>query len=139
MQCLYSFAVHISNEYCWIVMSGSYVLSSDCTAAVESCITLCGIHVEWTGMEADFFPRSLQFSLSMNPAVFHAHISLLPPVCGSTDQAAHYHLLNFKILAYTCWWYFVIHTLVFWFSINLCIGTGVSLSDICLTVHHWYE
>ena len=41
MQCPYSF--HISSEYCWILMSGSYVLSSDCIAAVESCITLCGI------------------------------------------------------------------------------------------------
>ena len=43
VDCPYSFAVHISNEYCWILMSDSLVLSSDCIAAVECCITLCGI------------------------------------------------------------------------------------------------
>ena len=42
VQCPYSFAAHISNEYCWILMSGSLVLSADCIAAVECCITLCG-------------------------------------------------------------------------------------------------
>jgi len=31
----------------------------------------------------------------MNPAFFHAHISLHPLVPGSTDQATHYHQLNF--------------------------------------------
>jgi hypothetical protein len=31
----------------------------------------------------------------MNPAFFHAPISHYPLVCGSTDQAAHYHHLGF--------------------------------------------
>jgi len=39
----YCFAVHIGNEYCWILMSDNLVLSADCIAAVESSITLCGI------------------------------------------------------------------------------------------------
>jgi hypothetical protein len=31
----------------------------------------------------------------MNPAFFHAPVSLHPLLCGSTDQAAYYHLLSF--------------------------------------------
>jgi hypothetical protein len=59
--CPYNFAVHISNEYCWILMLSSWVFSSDCIAAVESCITLCGIHGGWTGTEVDFFLHVLSF------------------------------------------------------------------------------
>jgi hypothetical protein len=71
---------------------GSYVLSSDCKAAVGTCITLCGIYGELTGTEADFLSPALVSFLSpfMNPAFFHAPISLHPLVCGSADQAAHY-------------------------------------------------
>ena len=70
VQCPYSFVVHISNEYWSILMSGSYVLSSDCIAAVEYCITLSAIHGDWTGTEADFFsPSLISFlcQLIMNP------------------------------------------------------------------------
>jgi len=44
VQCPFRFAVQISNEFCLILMSGSYVLSSDCKAAFEFCVTLCGIY-----------------------------------------------------------------------------------------------
>ena len=95
VHCPYSLVVHISNEYCWILMSGSYVLPSDCIAAVESCITLSGIHGEWTGTETDFFSRCFQFSLSVHQSnIFHTHVSLHPLLCGSTDQAVHYHHLT---------------------------------------------
>jgi hypothetical protein len=43
VECPYSFAVHMSNDYCLILMLSSLVLSSDCIAAVESCIILCGV------------------------------------------------------------------------------------------------
>jgi hypothetical protein len=48
---------------------------------------------ERTGTEAEFFSPGIFIflCLSMNPAFFHALVSLHPLVCGSTDQAAHYH------------------------------------------------
>jgi len=39
--------------------------------------------------------------LFLNPAFFSAPVSL-QPLDGSTDQAAHYHLLTVQVLRFTC-------------------------------------
>ena len=76
-------------------MSVSEVLSSGRIAPVESCITLCWIQGEGVRTSKYLSPVLFSFlSLFLNPAYFLAHVSLHPLVCGSTDQAAHYHVLN---------------------------------------------
>jgi hypothetical protein len=106
----YSLAVHISNEYCWIMMSGSYVLSSDCIGAFESCITLRGIHGEWMDTEENFLQVSSVFSVCswihhFSMLTYHCTLwwvaaltrqHIITALCGSTDQAAHYHCTGWQ-------------------------------------------
>ena len=90
VECPNSFTMHIWNEYCWILMSCSLVLSADCIAAVECYITLFGICGDWT--------VSSVFSVHKS-SIFPSSCTTAPSVCGSTVEAAHHHLLKFKFCA----------------------------------------
>jgi hypothetical protein len=52
--------------------------------------------VDERALKQNFFSKSHQISLSVHEdSIFPAHVSLYRLVCGSTDQAAHYHFLSF--------------------------------------------
>ena len=73
VDCPYSFAVHIANEYCWILISGSLVLSADCIAAVKSCITLCGIEKKKDQSQLNLSQKSCVRQKCIKPFALYGH------------------------------------------------------------------
>jgi hypothetical protein len=54
--------------------------------------------VDKVALEKDFFPSLFGFSLPVTiPSWLHTDLSLSLEVCNSCDQAAHYHISDFRL------------------------------------------
>jgi hypothetical protein len=65
-------------------------------------VTLCEIVGAQSGIGTGFTPSFFCCSLLIIiPPLLHAHLLLSPEVCGSPDQAVHYHILNLYVGGFT--------------------------------------